>query len=213
MNSKSLQHEFVCMPKNVSICKWTFELFSPVRLFPPVRLLFLDNFPTSTIISTSTTIPDSRVHIPARKTRGPSKSQKHVSQFTMRKYWAGSGTYLNFIKYKKKQTLINMHLVDCITFYLSYYGVMHKLNHLRGEGGYSKRNQMERVTLKRKSRTYEFRSSSKSFDLIWIRTEQNFITSFIILSQYVDSTLPLFLVYSWYIFLAKTFQDSKECQF
>ena len=46
------------------------------------------------------------------KTRGPSKSQKHawrtkqVSQFTLRKCWAGSGTYLSFIKYKMKQTLI-----------------------------------------------------------------------------------------------------------
>ena len=45
------------------------------------------------------------------KTRGPSKSQKHawrtkqVSQFTLRKCWAGSGTYLDFIKYKMKQTL------------------------------------------------------------------------------------------------------------
>ena len=38
------------------------------------------------------------------KTHGPSKSQtytgrtKQMSQFTMRKCWAGSGTYLNFIK-------------------------------------------------------------------------------------------------------------------
>ena len=27
---------------------------------------------------------------------------KQVSQFNMRKCWAGSGTYLNFIKYKMK---------------------------------------------------------------------------------------------------------------
>ena len=69
------------------------------------------------------------LHIPARKTPGPSKSQKHarrtkqVSQFTMRKCWAGRCTNLNFIKYKmnknvwKKEGDVKLCLSFCSSFW------------------------------------------------------------------------------------------------
>jgi len=56
-----VQNDFKKVPASINVWaqkyvnKWTFKFFPAVLLFPPVRLMLLNNFPTST------TIPDPRV--------------------------------------------------------------------------------------------------------------------------------------------------------